>query len=65
MLHYNKRDLAKEGIPLLAVEKMDQDLNRQLKAPAFPASAITGSNVIETLKKAINLTVASVKQRLD
>ena len=65
VLQYNKRDLDKEGVPLLPIEKMDRDLNRQLKVPAFPASAVTGSNVIETLKKAINLTVASVKQKLD
>src|SRR4030042_1325097 len=33
VLQYNKRDLAKEGFPLMTIEQMQHDLNRQLKAP--------------------------------
>lgn len=64
VLQYNKRDLADEGIPLIPIEKMEHDLNRQLKVPSFEASAISGHNVFETMKKSINLTVASIQNRL-
>lgn len=64
VFQYNKRDLGKQGIPLLPIEKLEKDLNRQLKAPFFEASALTGVNVAETMKKAIALTVSSLKHRL-
>ncbi|MBI9083048.1 MAG: gliding motility protein [Desulfobacterales bacterium] len=65
VLQYNKRDLADQGIPLLTRETLDNDLNRQLKVPSFEASAITGDNVVETMKKAISLTVASLEKKLE
>lgn len=65
VLQYNKRDLAKEGIPLMSVETLEHDLNRQLKAPSFEASALNGNNVIETMKKAVSLTVASLQDKLE
>jgi len=65
VLQYNKRDLEKEGIPLLPVETLEKDLNRQLKAPSFVASAVTGQNVVTTMKKAIALTVSSLQKKLD
>ena len=64
VIQYNKRDLAKEGIPILSTEKLQNNLNRQLKAPSFAASAITGENVVETMKKAISLTVFSLQEKL-
>ena len=64
VFQYNKRDLAEQGIPLLPVETLEKDLNRQLKVPSFAASAVSGANVIETMTKAITLTVASLKDRL-
>jgi len=64
VLQYNKRDLEKDGIPLLSLKTMEQDLNKHLKVPAFDASAITGHNIVETMKKAINLTVLSVQKKL-
>ena len=64
VLQYNKRDLEKQGIPLLSIESMEKSLNSILKAPSFDASAITGYNVIETMKKAISLTVTSLKEKL-
>jgi hypothetical protein len=35
-----------------------------LKAPSFSASAITGVNVVQTMKKIIAMTIASIKQEL-
>jgi len=49
VMQYNKRDLGKEGIPLLPLEQMEKDLNRQLKVPSFQASAVTGEGVGKTL----------------
>ena len=64
VLQYNKMDLREQGIPLLPVEVLDRDLNRELQAPHFPASAVKGTNVVMTLKKIISLTIASIKQEL-
>ncbi len=65
VLQYNKRDLEGQGIPILPSEEIEHDLNRQLKAPSFAASAITGENVVETLKKATAITVASLQEKLE
>jgi signal recognition particle receptor subunit beta len=65
VIQYNKRDLADEGIPILPVETLENDLNKKLKVPSIAASAITGDNVVETMKKAISLTVASLEKRLE
>ncbi len=64
VFQYNKRDLAEEGIPLLPVEKLDKNLNRQLKAPSLEASALSGVNVVETMKQIISLTVTSLEDKL-
>jgi len=65
VFQYNKRDLAEEGIPLIPVEKLDKSLNRQLKVPSLEASALSGVNVIETMKKIISLTVTSLEDKLN
>ncbi len=65
VLQYNKRDLGKEGIPLLSVTQMEADMNAKLRVPAFTASAVTGDNVAATMKKIISLTVMSLKKQLD
>ena len=65
VLQYNKRDLADEGIPLMSVEQMEKDLNRQLKAPSFSASALTGDQVAATLLECIKLTVRDLYQELN
>lgn len=65
VFQYNKRDLAKQGIPLLPIETLENDLNRQLKAPSFEASAVSGYNVVDTMKKAISLTVVSLREKLE
>jgi mutual gliding-motility protein MglA len=64
VIQYNKRDLAKEGIEILDIETMRNDLNAELKVPEFEASAVEGDNVIVTLKTIISLTMASLQKQL-
>ena len=64
VMQYNKRDLAERGISLLSVETLEKGLNSQLKAPAFEASALVGTNVATTLRKIISMTMASIKRDL-
>jgi len=64
VLQYNKMDLSDQGIPLLPMETLEEDLNSQLKVPSFPASALLGTNVVTTLKKIISMAVASIKTEL-
>ncbi len=62
VLQYNKRDLT--DIPLMPVKKMDRELNGQLKVPSYAGSAIAGTNIVETLKKIITLTMVSLQSQL-
>jgi signal recognition particle receptor subunit beta len=62
VLQYNKRDLAKEGIPLMSIEEMEQAYNRQLKVPSFPATAISGEGVNDAFKACLVLTLRSLKK---
>ena len=64
VLQYNKRDLEEQGIPVLPVETLDQDLNTKLKAPFFAASAVKGTGVIETFKKVTAMTIISLENEL-
>ena len=64
VLQYNKRDLAAQGIPLLPIERLEKDLNRQLKVPSFPASAIKGKGVGVTLKECLKLTLRHLQNEL-
>jgi len=64
VLQYNKRDLAERGIPLTSVETLEIDLNKQLKVPSFPASAIMGTNILETLRKSITLTMTTIEDQI-
>ena len=64
VLQYNKIDLAGQGIPLLSTETLEKDLNSKLKIPSFAASALVGTNVLETLKKIIILTMNSIENQL-
>ena len=65
VIQYNKRDLGKQGIPILTTDELTKDLNSQLKAAWLPASAVTGENIAATMKKIISLTVVSLKEKLD
>jgi hypothetical protein len=62
VMQYNKRDLAEQGIPLMPLDLMDRDLNRQLKVPAFEASAVSGNGVGITLKECLKLTLQSLQK---
>jgi hypothetical protein len=64
VLQYNKMDLLEHGIPLLPVEVLESDLNRNFHRPYFPASATKGTNVVATLKKIIALSVASIRNEM-
>lgn len=63
VLQHNKRDLA-EQFPLMSIEQMERDLNRQLKVPSFPASAFTGQGVGATLKECLKLTLKSLQKEM-
>jgi signal recognition particle receptor subunit beta len=64
VLQYNKRDLSEQGIPLLSVETLEKQLNSKLKAPSYEASALIGTNVANTMKKIISMTIASLQRDL-
>lgn len=64
VLQYNKRDLAQQDIPLLSIETMQEDLNTGINAPFFEGSAVTGLNVVKTLKTIIILTMNSLQKEL-
>ena len=63
VMQYNKIDLKKLNIPILSSQIMQKDLNSLLRVPAFEASALTGGNVIPTLKKVITMTLASIQDQ--
>lgn len=64
VMQYNKRDLAKEGVPILDIKTLEKDLNEGLKVPFFEASAVEGDNIVNTLKKVISVTMASLEKEL-
>ncbi len=55
---YNKRDLPN----ILPVSTLNRELNEN-NYPYFETSAITGEGIMETLRKALELTINSVKRR--
>ena len=65
IIQYNKRDLAEQGIPIMPVEMMERDLNRQLKVPSFPASAFRGDGVGQTLKAALRSTLRYLQKEMN
>jgi len=64
VMQYNKRDLEGQGIAILSIGQLEKDLNAQLKVPHFEASALAGTNVMETLKKIISQTVSNLSKNL-
>jgi signal recognition particle receptor subunit beta len=62
VLQYNKRDLAEQGIPLMPIDLMERDLNRQLKVPSFEASAVKGAGVGVTLKECLKVTLKALQK---
>lgn len=65
VLQYNKRDLAQQGIPLMPLEQMERELNHQLKVPTFPASAVTGEGVGNTLLEGVKRTLKQLQRELN
>jgi hypothetical protein len=57
-------DLAEQGIPLLALKTLNEDLNDKLKTPSYEASALVGTNVVTTMKKIISMTISSIIREL-
>jgi hypothetical protein len=64
IIQHNKRDLAAQGFPIMSIEQMERDLNRQLKVPSFSASAIAGKGVGATLMESLKLTIKSLKKEI-
>jgi hypothetical protein len=65
VIQYNKRDLQDEGLPVMSVEKMEKDLNRQLKVPSFAASAVSGDGVGKTLQECMKLTLQALHRQFN
>jgi hypothetical protein len=49
----------------MPIERMSNELNRQLKAPAFPAAALSGMGVGKTLQECVKLVLKSLQQELN
>ncbi len=64
VMQYNKIDLKNSDIEIIPTQILQKDLNSVLNAPAFEASAVSGGNVIPTLKKIITLTLSSIQDQL-
>lgn len=63
ILQYNKRDLEDAGLPIMSIDQMERDLNRQLKVPSYPASAVTGEGVGQTLTHCLKETLLSLQRQ--
>jgi signal recognition particle receptor subunit beta len=64
VLQYNKRDLEKGPVPLLAIDTMEKELNSNLKVPSFPASAIEGHGVFESLREISKWVAKDVSRKV-
>ena len=65
VLQFNKRDLSDANITLMSLKQMQHDLNRQLKVPCFPGSALTGKGVGKTLNACLRLLLKSIQKELN
>ncbi len=65
VMQYNKRDLTDAEVKLMPLELMQQDLNRQLKVPALPGSALVGTGVGKTLNTCLKLVLKSLQKELN
>jgi signal recognition particle receptor subunit beta len=63
VVQFNKRDLGEQGIPIMSIETLETDLNRQLKVPTFPASALKGDGVGTTLNECLKLTLQALQRQ--
>jgi len=65
VMQFNKRDLSDANITLMSLKQMQHDLNRQLKVPCFPGSALTGDGVGKTLNACLRLLLKSIQKELN
>jgi signal recognition particle receptor subunit beta len=65
VMQFNKRDLSDDNIALMSLEQMQHDLNRQLKVPCFPGSALTGKGVGTTLNACLKRLLKSIQKELN
>jgi signal recognition particle receptor subunit beta len=65
VMQFNKRDLTDANIILMPMEKMQHDLNRQLKVPAIPGSALKGDSVGKTLNVCLKLVLKALQKELN
>ena len=65
VMQFNKRDLGDANIALMPLKQMEHDLNRQLKVPWFPGSALTGKGVGKTLNACLKLLLKSIQKELN
>lgn len=59
IFQWNKRDLDGD-IPLTSEEEMEAQLNSTLSVPSYPSSAITGMNVLKTVRHISKKTMESI-----
>jgi hypothetical protein len=64
VMQFNKRDLADAEIPLMTLERMSNELNRQLKVPTFPAAALKGMGVGKTLQECLRRVLHTLQQEV-
>lgn len=64
VIQFNKRDLQRNGFPVMPVNMMEKDLNGKLKVPCHSASAIDGKGVAATLKGILLLTLRGLQKEL-
>jgi signal recognition particle receptor subunit beta len=64
VIQYNKRDLDGTDSEILHMDILEKDLNSMLKVPSFPASALKGNGVFETLREISKLVVKDVSRKI-
>jgi len=64
VIQYNKRDLEGTDSEILPIDVLEKDLNSMLKVPCFPASAVRGLGVFETLREITKLVVKDVGRKV-
>jgi hypothetical protein len=64
VIQYNKRDLDGTDSEILPIDVLEKDLNSMLKVPSFPASAVKGLGVFETLREISKLVVKEVSRKI-
>jgi len=62
VIQYNKRDLEGTDSEILPINLLENDLNSTLEVPSFPASALKGIGVFETLRSIGKLVVKDVSR---